>query len=56
MEIGDLLIFRGRSYVLRGLYPMSVDERRAQLEDVITGERCWVDLEELDEEAQPPEA
>lgn len=54
MEIGDLVTYRGRAYVLRGLDPMSVDARRAHLEDAGTGERLWVDLEEL-EEAPPPE-
>jgi hypothetical protein len=55
MEIGDLVIYRGRAYVLRGLDPMSVDARRAHLEDASTGERLWADLEEL-EEPPPPEA
>jgi hypothetical protein len=39
--------------VLRGLDPMSVDERRALLEDVETGERFWVPLAELDD-GDPP--
>jgi hypothetical protein len=52
MEIGDSVMFRGRSYVLRGLDPMSVDVRRAQLEDAETGERAWVDLRELEAEEQ----
>jgi hypothetical protein len=52
MEIGDLVIYRGRAYVLRGLDPMSVDVRRAHLEDAATGERMWVDLGELEDEFQ----
>jgi hypothetical protein len=52
MEIGDLVTYRGRSYVLRGLDPMSVDVRRAHLEEPATGERMWVDLAELEEESQ----
>jgi hypothetical protein len=52
MEIGDLFTYRGRAYVLRGLDPMSVDSRRAHLEDAVTGERLWVDLSELEEELQ----
>ena len=52
MEIGDLFTYRGRAYVLRGLDPMSVDVRRAHLEDAVTGEREWVDLCELEEELQ----
>jgi hypothetical protein len=50
MEIGDLVTYRGRAYVLRGLDPMSVDSRRAHLEDAATGERMWVDLTELEGE------
>ena len=53
MEIGNLVTFRGRDYVLRGLDPMSVDERRAHLEDVTTGERRWVDLSELEDGVHP---
>ena len=52
MEIGDLVTYRGRAYVLRGLDPMSVDARRAHLEDTATGERLWVDLAELEDEFQ----
>jgi hypothetical protein len=53
MEIGDLVNYRGRAYVLRGLDPMSVDERRAHLEDPSTGERLWADLAEIEETPQP---
>lgn len=53
MEIGDSVMFRGRRHVLRGLDPMSVDVRRAHLEDAETGERAWVDLRELEAEEQP---
>jgi hypothetical protein len=38
MEIGDSLIYEGRTYVLIGLEPMSVPERRADLRDVETGD------------------
>ncbi len=54
MEIGDAVIYRGRRCVLRGLDPMSVDERRAQLDDAETGERFWVALNEV-ENGDPPE-
>jgi hypothetical protein len=54
MEIGDVVTYEGREYVLRGLDPMSVENRRADLEDLRTGERIWVRLSELDEE--PPAA
>jgi hypothetical protein len=54
MEIGDAVIYRGRSCVLRGLDPMSVDDRRAQLEDAETRERFWVALNEV-ENGEPPQ-
>jgi hypothetical protein len=47
MEIGDHVTHEGRSYVLRGLDPMSVDDRRALLEDAETGEQRWVPLAAL---------
>ena len=53
MEIGDFVTYEGREYVLRGLDPMSVHDRRAELEDLRTGERIWVPLTELDEEPPP---
>jgi hypothetical protein len=42
MEIGDLVTYNGKSYVLRGLEPMSVPERRAEIEDPDTGESMSV--------------
>ena len=54
MEIGDDVTYQGRPCVLRGLDPMSVDDRRALLEDVATGERFWVPLDELEDEGEPP--
>jgi hypothetical protein len=53
MEIGDLVTYQGRQYVLRGLDPMSVDERRAELEDLANGEHVWVLLSDLEE---PPDS
>jgi hypothetical protein len=38
MELGDTLIYAGRTYVLVGLEPMSVPERKADLRDVESGE------------------
>jgi hypothetical protein len=38
MEIGDTLIYEGRTYVLIGLEPMSVPDHKADLRDVETGE------------------
>ena len=49
MEIGDLVTWNGRAYYLRGLEPMSVPERRAQLEDVLTGERVTAPVDEVEE-------
>ena len=55
MEIGDIVIYRGRQHVLLGLDPMSVDRRRAELEDLVTGERIWVPVSEV-YESPPPAA
>ena len=38
MKIGEVLTYNGRTYVLLGLQPMSVPDRRAELEDTETGE------------------
>jgi hypothetical protein len=38
MEIGDTLTYEGRTYVLIGLEPMSVPDRKADLRDVETGD------------------
>ena len=53
MNIGDLVQYDGNLYVLRGVEPMSVDERKAELEDPATGERLRVPFAELEE---PPRA
>jgi hypothetical protein len=47
MRIGDLLDYEGKRYILRGLDPMGVPERRADLEDVETGESIRVPIAEL---------
>jgi len=47
MEIGDLVTYQGRAYVLRGLEPMSLPDRRAELEDPETGAVILVPLVEL---------
>jgi hypothetical protein len=52
MKIGDLVTHQGRAYVLRGLEPMSVPDRRAELEDPQTGEVVLVSLAEVS--AQDP--
>jgi len=47
MEIGSLVTYKGRPYYLRGLDPMSVSDRRAELEDVFTHQRISVPLDEV---------
>jgi hypothetical protein len=48
MNIGDLVLFQGRRYYLRGLDPMSVPDRRAMLEDAETGERLSAPIEDIE--------
>lgn len=55
MRIGDLVTYGGAVYVLRGLEPMSVPDRRAELEDPATGERLRVPLSEVEEGSAEPE-
>jgi hypothetical protein len=49
MQLGSLVIHKGRPYYLRGLDPMSVSNRQAELEDAFTGVRISVPLEEVEE-------
>ena len=51
MNIGDLVLYEGRQYYLRGLDPMSVPERQAFLEDASTGEARTVPVDELELDA-----
>jgi hypothetical protein len=53
MKIGDLVMYQGRPYYLRGLDPMSVPDRQAFLEDAFTGEECTAPVAEL--ELEPPD-
>jgi hypothetical protein len=55
MQIGDLVTYDGAVYVLRGLDPMSVPDRRAELEDPATGERVRVPLAEVEDAPARPE-
>ena len=48
MRIGDHVTYEGRRYVLRGLDPMGVPDRRADLVDVETGERIRAPVAELE--------
>ena len=52
MAIGDHVLYQGRRYRLRGIDPMSVSERQAELEDLETGERVRVPLEAVEAAAQ----
>jgi hypothetical protein len=52
MKIGELVLYEGRRYYLRGLDPMGVPQRQAFLEDAFTGEARAVPANEL--EAEPP--
>jgi hypothetical protein len=47
MRIGDTVIYRGEPYVLRGIEPMGLVDRRADLEDPRTGEVIRVPLAEV---------
>ena len=53
MQIGSLVTHKGRPYYLRGLDPMSVSDRQAELEDAFTGARISVPLEEVEERKRP---
>ena len=48
MKIGDLVLYLGRPYYVRGFEPMSLPDRRALLEDAQTGERVNVPVDELE--------
>jgi hypothetical protein len=52
MEIGDIVTYQGSVYVLRGLEPMSVPDRRAELEDPANGESLLVPFEEVCERSE----
>ena len=54
MRIGDLVIYQGTQYVLRGLDPMSVPDRQAELEVPATGERLRVLLSDVQEAPGEP--
>jgi hypothetical protein len=47
MAIGDHVLYNGRRYLLIGFDPMSVTDRRAQLEDLETGEHVRAPVDEV---------
>jgi hypothetical protein len=49
MNIGDVLIHRGRAVVLLSLEPMSVPDRLATVRDVESGDVLRVPVDELEE-------
>jgi hypothetical protein len=53
MQIGDLVLYLGRSYVLLGLDPMGLPDRCAELEDPRTGARFRVPLSALTSPHEP---
>ena len=55
MAIGDHVLYSGRRFKLVGLDPMSVTDRHAELEDLETGERVRVPLDEVEEADAPRE-
>jgi hypothetical protein len=55
MRIGDKVNYHGIVLVLVGHEPMSVPERRAQVEDPASGERFNVAYDELQEMPPAPQ-
>jgi hypothetical protein len=53
MQIGCDVIYMGRRYVLRGLEPMGVSDRRAEVEDPESGELLLVPVALLEEPSGP---
>ena len=51
MEIGDILTIGGRELRVSGLDPTSADPRLLYLEDVRTGQKIAVSLEEISRSA-----
>ena len=48
MKLGEIVTYEGRRYVVRGLDPMGLPARRADLEDLETGERRRVLIADLE--------
>jgi hypothetical protein len=47
MQIGDTVLYEGQEFILRGLDPMSVEDRQAELQDPRTGAVIRVPLERV---------
>ena len=52
MNIGEIVLYEGRQYYLRGLDPMGLPQRQAFLEDALTGEARTVRADDV--ELEPP--
>jgi hypothetical protein len=48
MKLGEIVTYEGRRYVVLGLDPMGLPDRRADLEDLETGERLRVLIGDLE--------
>jgi hypothetical protein len=48
MKLGDLVLYEGKTYYLRGLDPMSVPDRRVFLEDAQTGDEVSAPVTEVE--------
>jgi hypothetical protein len=46
-KVGATVSYEGRSYRVRGFEPMSLPNRKAELEELATGARRWVPLNQL---------
>jgi hypothetical protein len=55
VNIGDQVLYEGRVYVLLGVDPMSVPDRKAVLDDASSGERKRVPLSALEPTSDGPE-
>jgi hypothetical protein len=49
MRIGETVLYEDQEFILRGVDPMSVENRKAELEDPRTGEILRVPLDEVKE-------
>ena len=47
MEIGETVIWQGRTCIVRGFTPMGVPDRQVDLEDAETGEQLRAPLDEV---------
>jgi hypothetical protein len=49
MQIGETVLYEDQEFILRGVDPMSVENRKAVLEDPRTGELVRVPLDQVRE-------